>query len=483
MDDERAPAPTEAHGAVETDGAGETEGAVETSVSPPGWGPAPRASEAAWPPPGPAAEADRAPAQPVGVAAWAPPGPAGGAAWTPSEPSGWETAPAPGAPIVLTFEEPRRRRMSRGAVAGWIAGVVLVIALGAGGAFAHVSAHRTADAAAGRLLAATERATAAGESLGDRAADDAFTAPAAKVMVSYAEDDLADVSARTLLEEQATAFADAVDDAEKLLSAAVPVPSIEKPFWTWEILDHAELLEEGAAALGDASRAFRSAETALEESEESLIDAALAFYATLPAHAAALEAAGISARHEAVLDLRDAAALAARQRTAGWAAADAFRAYAEKAQDLKASAEAELAEKAGPLLATRLEIEAFARSIAGGIVLDFDWAPLVNGLGGDRGMSGTATWTTARGGYSTITLSDSVAEMWPAADARALVAHEVGHAITSKCHEMFDSDDADANEAWATAWAISMGHTAIGNGVQAYGYPPQHLIDTAASCR
>ena len=56
----------------------------------------------------------------------------------------------------------------------------------------------------------------------------------------------------------------------------------------------------------------------------------------------------------------------------------------------------ELAEKAGPLLATRLEIEAYARSISGGVLLDFDWAPFVAGTGGDAGIGGTATWGASR---------------------------------------------------------------------------------------
>jgi len=150
---------------------------------------------------------------------------------------------------------------------------------------------------------------------------------------------------------------------------------------------------------------------------------------------------------------------------------------------LKESAQSELAEKAGALLATRLEIEAFARSLAGGVVLDFDWAATVAGTGGRDGIGGTATWKTARGGFSTITLSHSVAETWPDADSRALVAHEIGHSITAKCHEKFDSQDHAANEEWATAWAISMGFTAPGNGTWAYGAPSQEMIDVAATCR
>ena len=103
--------------------------------------------------------------------------------------------------------------------------------------------------------------------------------------------------------------------------------------------------------------------------------------------------------------------------------------------------------------------------------------------GGSSGIGGLATWNSGRGGFSTITLSDSVAEWWPNADSRALVAHEVGHAISAKCHDKFDWENQAANEEWATAWAISMGHTALGNGVEAYGYPSQAMIDIAATCR
>jgi hypothetical protein len=55
--------------------------------------------------------------------------------------------------------------------------------------------------------------------------------------------------------------------------------------------------------------------------------------------------------------------------------------------------------------------------------------------------------------------------------------------MAAKCGTLFDSGNRASNEAWATAWAISMGHTAEGNGVQSYGYPPQELIDIAATCR
>ena len=128
-------------------------------------------------------------------------------------------------------------------------------------------------------------------------------------------------------------------------------------------------------------------------------------------------------------------------------------------------------------------MEAFARSLAPGVLLEFDWGPLVNGAGYNGSMGGYTTWWWDDPGRAVIQLSDSVAEQWPAERSRALVAHEVGHAISVKCEGMYDSSTQDSIEKWATAWAISMGFTDDANGVWAYGYPPQNYIDAAAGCR
>ncbi|MDQ0895050.1 hypothetical protein [Agromyces ramosus] len=151
---------------------------------------------------------------------------------------------------------------------------------------------------------------------------------------------------------------------------------------------------------------------------------------------------------------------------------------------VEASHAAEEAEKAGPLYDRRVAVEAFARSIAGGVLLEFDWAPTVNGLGGDGTSAGTATWDAQGGGFSTITLTNSVAEAWNHPNVVALVAHQVGHAITSKCYgDIVTPELAADDEAWATAWAIGMGHTADGNGESNYGRPSDELIELSKSCR
>lgn len=375
-----------------------------------------------------------------------------------------------------------RRRMSRRARLGWILGLTGALVLIAVGTYVHISANTAFDAAARELDAANDVAAVAEESLAGvaDASDGAVTS--AETIIASASDDLVDPAARAALEDAVAEVTTGIETAEEALSAPVGEAE-EKPAWTWELLSATARLEGGLDTTKSVTDDREGAASALSDADAALTASVTALSATVAPAATALETANVSANSLVVLDFRDAAEIAAAQDSLGSGAAVAFEDYAQKASALKASNESELAEKAGPLLATRLEIEEYARSIAGGVVLDFDWEPIVAGTGGSDGIGGTATWNTARGGFSTITLSNSIAETWPDADARALVTHEVGHSITSKCWDKFDSEDQRANEEWATAWAISMGHTASGNGTWAYGYPSQAMIDVAATCR
>ena len=386
---------------------------------------------------------------------------------------------------VVEASDPQQSDKSRRFRRRWIVALAAVTLVAATWGTVHVIASRAFDEAASAAIAAESRAEQAAELLG-RATEDAARSLETAGAISGATasaDDLVDGSARAGLAAATVATSSVVDGATQTLADPPGAPDTRKPLWTWELVTASSRLSRDSAALDRYVEAVGTAGAELAASTEDLQNAASALYTSVPAKAAALEAANISARATVLLDLREAAEMAAKQTTLGSGAEIAFTAYVTAAASLKTSQQAELAEKTGPLFAKRLEIEEYARSISGGVVLDFDWAPLVNGLGGSAGMSGTATWNAIRGGFSTITLSNSVAQNWPSADARALVTHEVGHAITSKCSDLFDSSDRDANEAWATAWAISMGHTALGNGVQAYGYPPASLIETAATCR
>ena len=398
-----------------------------------------------------------------------------------SEPLPDEGVASPLAPPLA--DDATGRRPRRATVVVWIVGLIAAALLVVGIGLVHTSAHGEFDAAASELMDAAEAERQAQRSLNGAAsaADTALTA--SEQILAAAADDLIAPAARTALAETAATAAGLRDEASTVLENEVDDAMALKPFWTWELFAGASGLDERAADATADATGLSDTESTLEGSLEAMSEAASTLFASAPPAAAALEAANVSARTAAVQDFRDAADGVARQASVDADAAVAFSVYAARATTLKESAQQELSEKAGPLFTTRLEIEAYARSISGGVLLDFDWAPVVAGTGGDAGMGGTATWDSARGGSSTITLSHSVAQWWPSADARALVTHEVGHAITSKCHTLFDSQDPDANEEWATAWAISMGHTAEGNGVQAYGQPSQAMIDLASTCR
>lgn len=405
-----------------------------------------------------------------------------GVVHTPEGPSMDPAAQSSTAPVTYqgTFA-PRVRRKRRPLV--WIVVGVLILAGAVTAGVVHLDASRSFDLALERVDTAAAAYSAASADAGEAIDDATVAADAATEIVAAAVDPLVAPDARATFEDAGSSLASVVASAQQAVAADVPSPIGERPVWTWELRAAVPVLDDDAAALSAQAAALADAVTEIDDSVAALTAAGETLFSSVEASADALEASNVSALATVVLDFRDAADFASSRDRISTGAVLAIERYAAAAEDLRASARSELAEKAGPLLETRLEIEAYARSISGGVVLDFDWAPLVNGVGGFSGMSGTATWNTARGGFSTITLSDSVAANWPSADAMGLVAHEVGHSITSKCSDLFDSADEAANEEWATAWAISMGHTSEGNGVQAYGYPSQEMIDVAATCR
>ena len=147
---------------------------------------------------------------------------------------------------------------------------------------------------------------------------------------------------------------------------------------------------------------------------------------------------------------------------------------------MRASHAAEEAEKSGSLYGLRAEVEAYARSIAGGALLDFNWQPTVIGYN----MAGTATIESRPPYfYSTITLTNSIAENWGEIVPLSLVTHEVGHAITSKCMDTFNAAFGGDYELWATAWAMSWGYPAGASGADSYGTPSPDQVAAAGTCR
>lgn len=309
------------------------------------------------------------------------------------------------------------------------------------------------------------------------------TAAAGRTILSVGTDALLPAQARGELEVALKSAEDAAVEADaKITSDAVAPPS--KPAWFWSLIPAAAALRDDTAAAREADADLKSLADDLDVALDTLTTAGSAALVGAAGAVPAIETENRWARTADVIALREAGVdAAAAGSDFDELSGDIYQHLEQAVEAVRVSAAQELDEKSGDLYDVRLEIEDYARSIAGGVLLDFDWADIVNGHGDNGSAGGTATWNSASGGFSTITLSNSVAEMWPSEVMRALVTHEVGHAIAAKCWEKFDWEDQAANEAWATAWALSMGHTAEGNGASLYGYPEQSMIDAAASCR
>lgn len=302
---------------------------------------------------------------------------------------------------------------------------------------------------------------------------------------------IADADSGTLMDAASkNALVAAVDEAETTASDGTAVgeqqlPSTdEKPTWAWELFGETTQLHTDRDAAADLIADFDAAGEAAVDAADRVEEAGTAAITSAADAAPGFEAAHVSARNVDIIALRTAAEQLTQSDAAlDQAAASAYIDLEAAASQMLVSEQAELAEKSGPLYTARLEIEAFARALAPGVLLDFDWSEIVNGYGYADSMGGYATWWYDDPGYATIELSNSVAAYWPSARSEALVAHEVGHAISVKCDGMYDDSTPENIESWATAWAISMGYTDIANGTSAYGAPPQSLIDVAAGCR
>lgn len=265
-----------------------------------------------------------------------------------------------------------------------------------------------------------------------------------------------------------------------------PVASVDSD-WPPTLDEAATALTRSTRELEDRRRALEASSDRLDAAAGEVESAGHELLAEVAASPGRLEAANPSAHDEDLLAFR-AAADAVDARVDRWDAesADLVASYVAAAAQLAASnaaGQAEQAARAGDLGALQQEVEAFARSIAGGVPLAFEWAPVVNGYGGADSYGG---WATVPDGVvqATISLSDSVARDWAASGIpRAVVVHEVGHAMSSKCRDRFTPSTRAESEAWATAWAISMGYDGPGNGESLYGRPSDALVGLAATCR
>ena len=374
---------------------------------------------------------------------------------------------------------PPRRSTRTGLLLGLLGGAAVIAAL----AITQVTSNLGYDSAASQYENAAETTSSAKAQVRDDIADLRAATDAAGRVISGGNQPIAvpdDVHAGLASAvEDSTA---AASDADGVVATDIPAVGT-KPGWFWELFGATSELDERLRDVDALADELVDASTDIEDARATVTESGLAVITTAGEAAPGFEGAHLSARTETVIALRDAAAEATAATAVDEDAATAYLALQAAAAQVIATENEELAEKAGPLLDTRLEIEAFARSLAPGVLLDFDWAPVVSGAGYNGSMGGYTTWWWGEKGRATIALSNSVAEQWPGVRSKALVAHEVGHAISVKCQSMYDSSTQDSIEKWATAWAISMGYTDDANGVWAYGYPPQNYIDAAAGCR
>ncbi len=287
----------------------------------------------------------------------------------------------------------------------------------------------------------------------------------------------------------ATAFASSVSTLDEALVAAPralaePREADALPDFPWDRARAAEQIEARADAARNALHDLQTEIEAVATASTAVDSAAAAFFGSAAPASEAVLAANISAENEPKVALQRTAANVSQLTQLTGSSAAIVITYVDAATALAASQQEELDEKAGPLLMSRLDVEQFARELAPGLMVDFDWAPIVAGSGAGLSVGGTAHWWMDPG-YATITLSDSVAELWGTQYddmVRALVAHEVGHALTIRCGELYDSSTQENIEEWATAWAIVQGYTGEGNGVSVYGEPSQSMLDAARGC-
>nr|WP_201470072.1 hypothetical protein [Microbacterium hydrocarbonoxydans] len=373
---------------------------------------------------------------------------------------------------------PRRRRRRPGIAAGTVTVLVAAAAVG----ILQVAANVGYDGARDEFDAAASAARSSTATVRQELASLSSTVDAAELLKSADSGVLTAPDARDSLASATMNADEAAGPAESLLADSPP-RAASKPSVFWELFAASGQLAADARDLDHLAADLDAATPPMTTADTEVTDAGVALLRSASEAAPAFESAHLSAKNDAVVALRDAASRASDTTILDASAVEVLVAMQDAAAEVVATEQAELAEKAGPLQGARLEIEAFARSLAPGVLLEFDWNQIVNNAGYNGSMGGLTRWWWDDPDRASIELSNSVAEQWPDERSKALIAHEVGHAISVKCEDMYDSSTQDSIEKWATAWAISMGFTDDANGVWAYGYPPQSYIDAASGCR
>ncbi|UNK72175.1 hypothetical protein [Microbacterium sp. H1-D42] len=386
----------------------------------------------------------------------------------------------PEQPVAYETESPApvRRRRRRGWI--WATGAVVLAGLVCGGV--QLWANLDYDDAEAAFLQSREAAEPATLTLSETMDYAGGITDAAIAVDGVTSPELLSDADRKALGEAAAGLAQERDDAAAIGLTAPSTPNA-KPLPAWELFPAASDLREGTAALDDRTDAQESAARSLSGTTKDLTELGTGILRSANEAVPAIEAATVEARFAPVIALRKAADSVQQESRFNEGASDMLLELDKAVIAVQASAKAERAAKAGPLFDARRKAETYARSLSGGVLLEFVWTESLLGQGAGDSAAGTATWDSEDGGTSHITLTNSVARYWPSDRMRSLVAHEVGHSISAKCYEKFDWERQPANEQWATAWAMSWGYSAYESGADEYGVPSKDMQAAAASCR
>ncbi|MGO4534804.1 hypothetical protein [Leifsonia sp. 2MCAF36] len=255
----------------------------------------------------------------------------------------------------------------------------------------------------------------------------------------------------------------------------------------WTVLQHVQRAEQLARQEQAVSKARAADLRALETAQKAITQAASTVYTELAAHGEQVLTADTSATYASKIELRHAIDDGKAGVMSSQFGGSGLLQIMSTIDGVNAAESAGEAAKQDPAYPVRAQIEDYARSIAHGVTLDFEWHKEVSGLG-DGWYSGTTQYHDDDGGWATIDLNFTLQEGWTDGDvdAKALVTHEVGHAqvVRPQCKPLFEGPTFQSNdEMWATAWAISMGFDVGGSGIEAYGRPSDAQIAVAAQCR
>ncbi len=297
-----------------------------------------------------------------------------------------------------------------------------------------------------------------------------------------------------LAESAATALADAQVNlkakSEKYMhteSEAVEISPFTADLWPWTVITDLQK-KDALTRQNIASTKTRAAELkALGTAQEPFEESASAVYSELSTHAQEALTASASATVESTLTLKHILAAGEAGVTSALFGGKGLVQLVAAIDGVQAAHTAGEAAKQDPAYPVRAQIQEYARSIARGVPLDFEWHEQVSGLGAGW-YSGTALYRETDGGWATIDLNFTVQEGWAEGDidAKALVTHEVGHAqvVRAECRPLFEGPAFNRDdEMWATAWAIGLGFDVLGSGIEAYGRPSDEQIVVAARCR